>query len=73
MNDLVFFTYTDGLTEARNPKKDEYGWERLQSLMQLIKRDNTDVIVNSIIDSVDTFVENAEQHDDTTLLAIKSF
>jgi len=67
------FTYTDGLTEARNPKKDEYGWERLQSLMQLIKRDNTDVIVNSIIDSVDTFVENAEQHDDTTLLAIKSF
>lgn len=71
--DLVFFTYTDGLTEARNPKKDEYGWERLQSLMQLIKRDNTDVIVNSIIDSVDTFVENAEQHDDTTLLAIKSF
>jgi len=71
--DLIFFTYTDGLTEARNPKKDEYGWERLQSLMQLIKRDNTDVIVNSIIDSVDTFVENAEQHDDTTLLAIKSF
>jgi len=71
--DLVFFTYTDGLTEARNPKKDEYGWERLQSLIQLIKIDNTDVIVNSIIDSVDTFVENAEQHDDTTLLAIKSF
>ncbi len=72
-DDFVFFTYTDGLTEARNPKNEEYGWERLQSLIQLIKIDNTDVIVNSIIDSVDTFVENAEQHDDTTLLAIKSF
>lgn len=71
--DFLITNFTDGVTEARNENKDEYGLKRLENVMKEIKKQNTNVIVNSIIESVDQFAKDTSQHDDITLLIIKGF
>lgn len=70
----ILFMYTDGLTEAENLAKALYGEERLAQTVKaagppsaLSPRHLTD----TVLDSVHTFVGNAEQSDDLTVLAIK--
>ena len=70
---LFITLYTDGITEARDPQKNEYDVKRLEDLIISKKQENADVIVNSIIESVDNFSKGAPQHDDTTLLIIKGY
>ena len=70
---FLFVTYTDGITEARNGAGNEFEYERLEKLIKQKTQENVDVIVKSIIEAVDDFVKEAPQHDDTTLLAIKSY
>ncbi|MDO7975668.1 PP2C family protein-serine/threonine phosphatase [Oceanotoga teriensis] len=72
-SEFLFISYTDGITEARNEEKEEYGTKRLENLIKPIINENTNVIVNRIIDSVDNFVKSAPQHDDTTILVMKGF
>jgi sigma-B regulation protein RsbU (phosphoserine phosphatase) len=71
--DFLIVNFTDGVTEARNEYKEEYGEKRLENVMKEISKKNTIVIVNSIIDSVDQFAKDTSQHDDITLLIIKGF
>jgi len=72
-NYFTFITYTDGITESRNSEGEEFEYKRLENLIKNIYKENTDLIVNRIIDTVDTFVNDAPQHDDTTMLVIKSY
>lgn len=63
--------YTDGLTEAINPKVEQYGEERL---LDSVKNDDTNDMnkfVNHILDEQDKFVNGANQFDDITILAFK--
>lgn len=71
-NKEFFITlYTDGVNEARDTEKNEFGMERLENLIKLKKQEKANVIVNSIIESVENFSQGVSQHDDTTLLIIK--
>jgi sigma-B regulation protein RsbU (phosphoserine phosphatase) len=63
--------YSDGITEARNRKRDFYGEERLASeALGLRDRDAGDVL-DGIISSVDRFAGGAEQADDLSLVVVR--
>ena len=64
--------YSDGLTEAENLDDEEYGYDRLTSV---IRKNQTAGLVDlreSIMGDVDTFVGSAPQKDDQTLLLLRS-
>ncbi len=60
--------YTDGLSEAMSPTDECYGEDRM--VQQLIQSSNQDVsiMLNSVIDDIETFADTAPQHDDMTVL-----
>jgi phosphoserine phosphatase RsbU/P len=68
--DLLLY-YTDGITEYFNPKEEQFGEERLKSVIannsELPPRD----ICNKILEEVNKYSEGKPQADDMTLLAIK--
>lgn len=66
---LVIFT--DGLVEAENSARDEYGEARL---LEMLKADNTvtpDELLRRIMTNLDAFVGTAPQHDDVTCVLVK--
>ena len=64
------FIYTDGLTEARNAKGDEFGENHLQKLISRIKQDNA--FVDNIFKEVSDFCSGIF-FDDVTMFAIRRF
>ncbi len=67
----VLFLYTDGLPEAIDRKKEQFGLERvLHALNRGQDKSVKDIISNVILD-VGNFVEDEEQFDDTTMLCIR--
>jgi sigma-B regulation protein RsbU (phosphoserine phosphatase) len=69
--DDVLLIYSDGITEAMNAKDEEYGEQRLMDLVHGIKRETAQEIINRVLDSVNTYVEDRQQMDDMTLVVIK--
>lgn len=67
----IFLFYSDGLTEAMNSFKEEFG---LQSVKKILKENSDkysmDIQMN-LIDEVQAFKGNAEQNDDITLVTVK--
>jgi serine phosphatase RsbU (regulator of sigma subunit) len=68
--DVLFF-YTDGLTEARNPVREEFGEERLAHLLAEAQPSTAQNLVRTVADRVDAFTENEPRHDDITMLALR--
>ena len=62
--------YTDGLTESFNAAQEEFGEERLIEALRRHSHLPPQTLLTSIIDDVQRF-NNAEQHDDLTLLVAK--
>jgi sigma-B regulation protein RsbU (phosphoserine phosphatase) len=68
----VIFLYTDGVTEAMNEEEKLYGEERLQSFLNgLEKNISPQKITEQVFDNLKTYVGNAAQADDITMLALK--
>jgi sigma-B regulation protein RsbU (phosphoserine phosphatase) len=67
----VLLMYTDGIVEAKNHERLEYGRPQLEAVLTRHRREEAQQIVNAIADSVDRFTENETQFDDQTLLAMK--
>lgn len=65
------FLYTDGITEAENETKDQYGEERLQELLKRNLQKNAQDTIDIIHESVSQFVGKAEPSDDITKLCLK--
>jgi sigma-B regulation protein RsbU (phosphoserine phosphatase) len=63
--------FTDGVTEAMNIKGELYSEPRLQTLFSENTFKSVNQIVSSIVDSVSSFENEAEQADDITVMAIK--
>ncbi len=66
----LFLFYTDGVTEARNIKGQEFGAESLENF---IKNSNGSAkeSVQGLIAHLQKFTSGAPQHDDTTALALR--
>lgn len=70
-NGDLLFIFTDGITEAMNFKKEEYGEEKLIEELSIIKDNSCREIAQKILMSVKSHVEDEPQFDDMTLLIIK--
>lgn len=69
--DDVFIFYTDGLTEAMNKEREEYGEERLQSRIMEYRYLPAGKIISEIINEVKKFTGRKKQHDDMTMIVVK--
>ena len=65
------FLYTDGLTEAMNTNRKQFGQERITATLDGCSTLSTEQIIGKVKDSVKAFVDSAEQSDDLTMLAVK--
>ena len=63
--------YTDGVTEATNTSFEEFGEQRLEDTLEDVALHNCQEIIDAIKSDVATFVGEAEQSDDITILAIR--
>jgi serine phosphatase RsbU (regulator of sigma subunit) len=68
--DTMLF-YTDGLTEARNPAREEFGEARLTRLVQEAPVGHADSFVRAITDCIDGFTGAEPRQDDITLVALR--
>ena len=48
----VLVAYTDGITEAENPRNDQWGEQRLEKLLRSCSRESPEQIINGILDEV---------------------
>jgi phosphoserine phosphatase RsbU/P len=62
--------YTDGLSEARNSSGDEYGIERLSSLVGNGPRTGPRAMINRCLEDLKKFQARAPHIDDLTMMAI---
>ena len=63
--------YTDGVTEALNPAKKEFGTTRLDHILRGMAGKSCQQIVESVRAGITDFVGEAEQSDDITMLVVK--
>ena len=69
-NDKLFF-YSDGITEAMNPKNEEYGEERLMSLAEHLDSVGASAARDSVLCDVKEFLGSNQPQDDQTLVVVK--
>lgn len=69
-NDLIFF-FTDGISEAMNENEDEFGEERIKSLIAQNPDCSSDNLIKIILDEITKFRNKAPQSDDITCGVIK--
>ena len=67
----TLFLYTDGLTEAKNVARSQFGLERAQALLEHIINDSPQEMLEKIVGAVENFARNTEQSDDLTMLAVR--
>jgi serine phosphatase RsbU (regulator of sigma subunit) len=68
--DLIFF-YSDGLTDTRNLRDEEFGEERLIQLLLKWSYLSADELKDRIVNEVNDFSQGAVQYDDLTLVTLK--
>ena len=70
--DSTLFLYTDGLTEAKNRERKQFGLERVEELLSVCAQEklNPQEILSEVTQQVHKFVGGAPQSDDLTMLAI---
>ena len=66
----TFFLYTDGLTEAKNAERQQFGLERVKPALITCANKEPAEILDTVTEAVDGFVKDAEPSDDLTMLAI---
>ncbi len=62
--------YTDGISEAFNPEREQYEDERLLAFVAQAKDLSADALGSSSLADMEKFVDGAEQSDDITLMVI---
>ncbi|HEY5614754.1 MAG TPA: SpoIIE family protein phosphatase [Bacteroidota bacterium] len=70
-NGLYIF-YTDGVTETMNEQKAEFGEERVLNLIKSNRSLSAQDLQRSVLKATEDFRGGAEQHDDLTLVVVKS-
>ncbi len=62
--------YTDGIVEAMDEIRNEYGFERLEDYLYKHTEDTPADLLDGLIKDVSLFTNNAEQIDDISLLVL---
>lgn len=71
--DTMLFVYTDGVTEAKNGERKQFGIQRLEDVLsQSMERQlNPEETIGAVREEVHSFVKDAEPSDDITMLAVR--
>jgi sigma-B regulation protein RsbU (phosphoserine phosphatase) len=67
----VLVYYTDGLTDAENPARENFGEARLAQAVAEAANQSAEEILNHIVYSVEAFGEGVPPFDDLTLLVVR--
>ena len=67
----VIFVYTDGVPEATDADGNMFGTDKMLSALNGCPDTTPDALIKSVREAVDSFVLDAEQFDDLTMLCIK--
>jgi serine phosphatase RsbU (regulator of sigma subunit) len=67
----LLLLYTDGITEAENPKGGEFGLDRLQSVVQKYSREPLVALAVAIETAVEVFADGTPFGDDRTLVMLR--
>lgn len=70
-NNDILILFTDGINESINENKEEFGYRRLEEIVNKNSDLTVDELSNQIMRSVTTFSRNSSQHDDITLVLLK--
>ncbi|MBN8570491.1 MAG: PP2C family protein-serine/threonine phosphatase [Ignavibacteria bacterium] len=63
--------YTDGVNEAQNEKRDEYGIDKIEEFLNSNSDKKTTQIIDDLVADVNKFTQNKIQSDDLTIIAIE--
>ena len=63
--------YSDGVSEAMNPKEDEYGEDTLAEFLSKNRNQSASQLLDSIYETVTTFMDGALAADDITVVVAK--
>ncbi len=70
-DDIVLFV-SDGVVEAKNTSGEIFGFQRLEDLITMLQDEgDTSLLVSHILQRVQEFTGQAEQHDDMTVVAVR--
>jgi sigma-B regulation protein RsbU (phosphoserine phosphatase) len=67
----VLIAYTDGVPEARSQDGEDFGEDRLKSLLRSVMHLDAGAISGRISDALKEWIQDAEQHDDLTFIVMK--
>lgn len=67
----ILFLYTDGITEPINTENEEFGEERLESLLEKYSNLPLEDMCTKLVHEVSVFQQGMPQFDDMTVLAIR--
>jgi serine phosphatase RsbU (regulator of sigma subunit) len=67
----TFVLYSDGVSEMMNTYREEFGDQRLHTLVGTLNGGNAAAIRDRIVGEVEEFRDGAEQHDDMTVVVIQ--
>ena len=70
INDM-FVLYTDGVSEAMNDDKIEFGEQRLENIVKVNSHVSAKEMIEIIQQKIHEFVGNTAQHDDMTMIIVK--
>ena len=64
--------YTDGIVETMSPDYEEFGDDRFFDVINKNAIQRSDIVTKQIVHAVTTFQSTAPQHDDLTLVTLRS-
>ncbi len=70
-NNDIIICYSDGITEAKNHKEEDFGYDRLDTIVLSNREKSLDLISNAVMKELSLFSKNHSQHDDITLVLFK--
>jgi sigma-B regulation protein RsbU (phosphoserine phosphatase) len=68
----IIVLYTDGITEAMNNRGEFFGKERLIEIIDELREENAQVIVDGVLEDIKGFIGDIDQNDDLTLVILKA-
>ena len=69
--DDMLVIYTDGVTEAMNEEREQYGEDRLLALIKNWGRKSPDEFIDALNEDIKEFTSGYPQNDDITVVAVK--
>lgn len=67
----VMVYYTDGLTDAENRIGEPFGEQRLKLVLQAVATQSADMILQHVVEAVDSFCKGTPAFDDLTLCVVR--